>query len=267
MGILNHIPGIVLLHFKGGQQYQHGCPSPEKDQLSRKTEAILEWLWKLVLPSHYSRRYAISITDTSCTFISGTGLKISAARWAFLSSFVYACIPNQYLVPPSQSCWEAGVSLPRWITLIKLQSAWPRDYFALFNVNTSEIYLVCVLSCSSYILLFVTLWTIARQAPLQMGFSRQEYWCGLLCPPPRDLPHPGIKPHCLFCLLHWQMGSLPLVPLGRFILPLANKGIIFPILENDYSFQITSWLRQNKTKQTNKKPLFLPVKSLLWKLW
>ena len=37
-------------------------------------------------------------------------------------------------------------------------------------------------------------WIVARQAPLSMGFSRQEYWGGLLCPPLGDLPHPGIKP-------------------------------------------------------------------------
>ena len=37
-------------------------------------------------------------------------------------------------------------------------------------------------------------WTVARQAPLSMGFSRQEYWSGLPCPPPRDLPDPGIEP-------------------------------------------------------------------------
>ena len=42
--------------------------------------------------------------------------------------------------------------------------------------------------------LFVTLWTVARQAPLSMGFSRQEYWGGLPCPPPGDLLYPGIKP-------------------------------------------------------------------------
>ena len=41
--------------------------------------------------------------------------------------------------------------------------------------------------------LFVTLWTVAHQAPLSMGFSRQEYWSGLLCPPPGTLPHPGIE--------------------------------------------------------------------------
>ena len=41
---------------------------------------------------------------------------------------------------------------------------------------------------------FTTLWTVAHQASLSMGFSRQEYWCGLLCPPPGNLPNPGIKP-------------------------------------------------------------------------
>ena len=35
---------------------------------------------------------------------------------------------------------------------------------------------------------------IAHQAPLSLGFSRQEYWSGLPCPPPGDLPNPGIKP-------------------------------------------------------------------------
>ena len=39
----------------------------------------------------------------------------------------------------------------------------------------------------------VTPWTVALQAPLSMGFSRCEYWSGLPCPPPGDLPDPGIK--------------------------------------------------------------------------
>ena len=42
--------------------------------------------------------------------------------------------------------------------------------------------------------LFATLWTIARQAPLSMGFSRQEHWSGLSCPPLGDLPDAGIEP-------------------------------------------------------------------------
>ena len=40
---------------------------------------------------------------------------------------------------------------------------------------------------------FATLWTVAHQAPLSVGFSRQEYWSGLPFPPPVDLPDPGIE--------------------------------------------------------------------------
>ena len=54
--------------------------------------------------------------------------------------------------------------------------------------------MACVLSCFSHVPLFVTLWTVARQAPLSMGCSRQEYWSGVLCPPSGDLSDPGIKP-------------------------------------------------------------------------
>ena len=55
----------------------------------------------------------------------------------------------------------------------------------------------CMLSCFSGVWLFVTLWTAARQAPLSVGFSRQEYGRGLPCPPPGDLPDPGIEPESL----------------------------------------------------------------------
>ena len=53
---------------------------------------------------------------------------------------------------------------------------------------------VCMLSHFSCVQLFMTLWTIACEAPLSMGFSRQEYWIGLPCPPPGHLLDPGIKP-------------------------------------------------------------------------
>ena len=52
---------------------------------------------------------------------------------------------------------------------------------------------VCVKSLSR-VWLFATPWTIAHQAPLSMGFSRQEYWSGVPFPSPGDLPNPGIEP-------------------------------------------------------------------------
>ena len=54
-----------------------------------------------------------------------------------------------------------------------------------------------MLSCFSLVQLFVTLRTIAHQAPLSMGFSRQEYWSGWPCPPLEDLSYPGVKPKSL----------------------------------------------------------------------
>ena len=53
---------------------------------------------------------------------------------------------------------------------------------------------VKVLSCSCRVRLFATLWPEASQAPLSMGFSRQEYYSELPRPPPGDLPHPGVEP-------------------------------------------------------------------------
>ena len=53
---------------------------------------------------------------------------------------------------------------------------------------------MCMLSPVSRVRLFATLWTVACQAALSMGFSRQEYWSGFPRPPAGDLPDPGIEP-------------------------------------------------------------------------
>ena len=55
-------------------------------------------------------------------------------------------------------------------------------------------HVLCVLNHFSHVHLYVTVQTTASQAPLSMGFSRQEYWSGLLCPSPGDLLNPGIEP-------------------------------------------------------------------------
>ena len=64
----------------------------------------------------------------------------------------------------------------------------------------------CVLSCCSRVWLLVTPWTVACQAPLSMRFSRQEYWGGLSCPPPGDLPDPGTEPAShVSCIGRWVL--------------------------------------------------------------
>ena len=56
---------------------------------------------------------------------------------------------------------------------------------------------VCLQGCFSSVQPFVTLWTVAQQVSLFMGFSRQEYWIGLPFPTPGDLPSSGIDPMSL----------------------------------------------------------------------
>ena len=74
----------------------------------------------------------------------------------------------------------------------------PLQYSCLENPMDRGIWEVAigayVLSCFSPSCLFATLWTIAHQASLSVGFSSQEYWSGLPCPPPGELPNPGIEP-------------------------------------------------------------------------
>ena len=61
---------------------------------------------------------------------------------------------------------------------------------------------VCVLSCSSRVQLFATPWAVACEAPLSTGFSKQEHWSGLPCPPPADPPDPGVELASLWHILH-----------------------------------------------------------------
>ena len=68
---------------------------------------------------------------------------------------------------------------------------------------------VCLLSHFSSVQLFETLWSAACKAPLSRGFSKQEYWSGLSCPPPGHLPDPGIEPASLASPA-LQMDSLPI---------------------------------------------------------
>ena len=63
----------------------------------------------------------------------------------------------------------------------------------------------------SHVWFFAIPWTVARQVPLSMGFSRQEYWSGLPRPPPGDIPNPGIEPRSPAL----QVDSLPSEPPGK----------------------------------------------------
>ena len=95
-----------------------------------------------------------------------------------------------------------------------------------------------MLSCFNHVQLLVTPWTIAHQASLSMGFSKQEYWSELPCPTPGDLPDPGIKP----------MSLISPALAGRFFTSSTTLGAHFPLhakiyLQKLYIFkQVPHWL-------------------------
>ena len=72
------------------------------------------------------------------------------------------------------------------------------------------------MQCAPVLMISVTPWAGALQAPLSMGLSRQEYWSGLPCPPPsRGSSRPGDQTCASSIQLHWQAGSLPPAPPGK----------------------------------------------------
>ena len=113
------------------------------------------------------------------------------------------------LVTPRTAARQASLSITSSWTLLKLmsiESAMPPKHLILghpflllpsvfpsVRVCIHICLYVCVSVCS-HIQLFATSWSVARQASLSMGFSRQEYWSGLPFPPPEDLSNLAIEP-------------------------------------------------------------------------
>ena len=109
---------------------------------------------------------------------------------------------------PSQNATFRSLSWQKWKgrqyqfgenTLPQPPWRWIWHYLVSWTFTFSESSPILLLKWSevkslSRVRLFVTPWTVAHQAPLSMGFSRQEYWSGLPFPSPGDLPDPGIEP-------------------------------------------------------------------------
>ena len=76
---------------------------------------------------------------------------------------------------------------------LKIHQAVYFDLYAFLHVHYVFIKFIQKRKTRMWLYVYVSIWTVAHQAPLFMGLSRQEYWSGLPFPSPWDLPHPGIK--------------------------------------------------------------------------
>ena len=123
------------------------------------------------------------------------------------------CDPMDCSPPGSSVHGVLQARILEWIAISSGGSSPPRDRNwvsciagRLFTIwatgKTCSISLLLLLCHFSHVRLSVTPWTVAYQAPLSMGFSRQEYWNGLPFPPLGDLPDPAIEPESLtfYCI-------------------------------------------------------------------
>ena len=107
-------------------------------------------------------------------------------------------------------CWHLHVFSDKYLFRTSAYFL-PGSFSSLLLIYMCSFYILCIMPLQIYDLqmfhlmevkvkslsrvqLFATPWTVAYQAPLSMGFSRQEYWSGLPFPSPGDLPDPGIEP-------------------------------------------------------------------------
>ena len=91
----------------------------------------------------------------------------------------------------------------------------------------------------NHVQLFANLCSVARQAPLSMEFSRQESWSGLPCPPPGDLPDPGIKPKPVQWKC-WKYGVLTPGPPKKSLRRCSNEPKCFHVFEGPTIIQFSS---------------------------
>ena len=94
----------------------------------------------------------------------------------------------------------------------------------------------------SRVQLLVTPWTVARQAPLSTGFSRQEYWSGLPCPPPGDLPNPGIELRSTALRADSLLSEPPGKPKNTGVGSLSLLQGIFPIQKSNRGLLPCRWI-------------------------
>ena len=105
--------------------------------------------------------------------------------------------------------WYTEWRMNKWIYM--QSSGVSRKKYQYFKICLKLLRWAYKVKSLSHVWPFVTLWTVACQAPPSMGFSRQEYWSGLPFPSPGDLPNPGIKPRSPAL----QADSLPSEPPGK----------------------------------------------------
>ena len=140
----------------------------------------------------------------SCLLFLSLSLYINMKSERVSYSVVSDCLrPYDCSLPSSSVCEILQTRTLKWEAIsFSRGSSWVKPCIAEDSLPSKppgkppslSVLLLLLLSHFSCVWLCVTPWTVACQAPLSMGFSRQQYWSDLPCPPPQDLPRPGTEP-------------------------------------------------------------------------
>ena len=143
---------------------------------------IKHWCQTFSRPTYRSCK--LSYENEVDKFINWPGRnKSTVPSWAHkFSLFGLTGIIPKHLKQGSENTWK-------FVRKKFTQAIPPKENHGLQGSQQTDI---PVVSGFNQVWFFAILWTVAHQAPLSMGFPRQEYWSGLPCPPPGDLPDPGI---------------------------------------------------------------------------
>ena len=137
--------------------------------------------------------YSRKTSTASLTTLKPLTVWITTNCGKLLKRWVYqTTLPVSWEICMQVKKQQLELDMEKW-TGSKLGKEYVKAVYC-YNAYLTYTQSACVLSHFSSVWLFATLWTIALQAPLSVGFSRQEYWSGLPCSPPGDLPNPGIEP-------------------------------------------------------------------------
>ena len=112
-----------------------------------------------------------------------------------------------------------------------------------------------------------TLWTVARQAPLSKGFSRQEYWSGLPHPPPGDLPDPGTEPASLVSPVlagRFLTTSVTWKAQSRFqVGPVKSNWTVVPLCSTRIHSKTPQWMPETGDSAEPSTYMFCPIHTYL----
>ena len=190
----NHNPSSTQKLGKGGSPGEENsiCSSGEvaeaEVQASVFTGGWSPWRPGYTPPLPSAGMWPRAAHQLLCTVPSSGASTVPGTQYVYrysLSIYIY-CI---YMASPPQ---------PGSSSIFHNSSRFFHPIFMIFSNSKESVPLLLLLFSRSVMSgSFATPWTVARQAPPFMEFSRQEYWSGLPCPPPGDLPNSGIEPASL----------------------------------------------------------------------